>query len=109
MQLAGICLDPIGKVIAVSGGPDTHVTDLTASVQSCAVNLDTSEIRLTFPANTCIGVTESFNCGQPPQSRRITRNHWKLVDAIHWSKDLAWQIKFSDNTVAAILVDFDPE
>ena len=43
MQLAGICLDPIGKVIAVSGGPDTNVTDVTASVQSCAVNLDTRE------------------------------------------------------------------
>ncbi len=109
MHQAGACLDPIGKVVAVTGAPDTHVSDLTAPVQSCAVNLDTSEIRLTFPSNTHIGVTESFCCGHLHDSRRITRNKWKLVDAILWSKDLGWKIKFDDNTLASIEVDFDPE
>lgn len=109
MRLAGICLDPIGKVISIAGCLNTHVTDLSAPVQSCAVNLDTSEIRLTFPANTCVGVTESFRCGQLPESRRITRNNWMTINAILWSKEIGWQVKFDNNTLAAIEVDFNPE
>ncbi len=109
MHLAGVCIDPIGKVIMVTGGPGTHVTVLSAPVQSCAINPDTCEIRLTFPANSCIGVTESFCYGHALESRRITRNQWKLVNAILWSKEKGWQVKFDDNMYAAINVDFDPE
>lgn len=109
MHLAGICLDPIGKVISIMGSPNTHVTALSAPVQSCAVNLDTSEIRLTFPSNTCVGVTESFRCGHLAESLRITRNNWVPINAILWSKEAGWQVKFDDNKLAAIKVDFDPE
>lgn len=108
VHLAGMNLDSIGKVIWIKGVRGTHVTNLSAPIQSCAFNLSTGEIRLCLPANTCIGVTESFRFGHLPESPSVTINNWKPVSAILWSKVTGWQIKFDDNTVAAIEVtDFN--